>query len=350
MKAIKCVIWDLDNTIWDGILLEDQLISLKEHVLETIETLDKRGILQSIASKNSYIQAEGALRQLGIYDYFLCPEISWNAKSDSIKKIINTLNIGVDSVAFVDDQHYELDEVKYELPEINVIHTAEIQNILAMPEMMPKYITEDSMQRRSLYQSDMKRRGDEEVFSGPHEEFLATLNMQLTISPLNEGDLQRAAELTMRTHQLNTTGYSYSAEELKIMIKSEKYVVLIVGLDDKYGSYGKIGLILLERSINEWNIKLLLMSCRVMTRGIGSILINYLLEKARISGVKLFAEYVPNEKNRMMYVTYKFSGFQEVDSREALMVLENKFQYVQHVPGYVTIHDSMMKGYLCENE
>src|SRR5215467_694494 len=115
-KAIKCVVWDLDQTLWEGVLLEDDRISLRSNVPDIIKTLDSRGIVQSIASKNDPEKALETLHELGLAEYFLHPQINWNAKSSSIKDIARLINIGVDTIAFIDDQPFERAEVNYTLP------------------------------------------------------------------------------------------------------------------------------------------------------------------------------------------------------------------------------------------
>ena len=97
-KSIKCVVWDLDNTLWQGVLLEDESVTLTEGIREIIVELDKRGILQSVASKNEFNTAMKKLQQLGLDEYFLYPQISWNSKSSSIQAIAKALNIGYSQV------------------------------------------------------------------------------------------------------------------------------------------------------------------------------------------------------------------------------------------------------------
>src|SRR5262249_47371716 len=152
----------------------------------------------------------------------------------------------------------------------------------------------------------------ESDYRGPSVDFLRTLEMRFEIEEARDTDLERAEELTVRTHQLNTTGYTYSYEELDAYRRSDRHQLLIAGLTDRFGPYGKIGLTLVECGERVWTIKLLLMSCRVMSRGVGSVLLGYLMEQARDAGVPLRAEFKSNGRNRMMYVTYRFAHFQEV--------------------------------------
>lgn len=204
-KKVKCVVWDLDNTVWNGVLLEDKEVSLRQGIREIIEALDQRGILQSIASKNEHNKAMEKLKELGIDEYFIYPQINWNSKSSSMKVLAKSINIGLDTFAFIDDQPFELEEVKFSIPEVLCIDSADLSSLLSMQEMNPRFITEDSTIRRKMYQSDIQRNIAEENYTGTQEEFLACLDMSFAIAPVGEGDLQRAEELTVRTHQLNTT-------------------------------------------------------------------------------------------------------------------------------------------------
>ena len=337
-SSVKCVVWDLDNTIWDGILLEDTNVVLKPQVLDVIKTLDSRGILHSIASRNDYDTAMDKLSQFGLRDYFLFPQINWNSKADSIQNIAKLLNIGIDTFAFVDDQPFERQEVAFTIPQILCIDALDIDSIVEMPEMQPRFITEDSKLRRAMYQSDIARKQVEEEFVGSNEEFLSTLNLVFRIAPAREDDLQRAEELTVRTHQLNTTGYTYSYEELNAFRQSSQHKLLISSLEDKYGTYGTIGLALVECGVEVWRIKLLLMSCRVMSRGVGTIMMNYIMRKAKEANARLQADFISNDRNRMMYITYKFGGFTEISREGKLVVLESDLSQIQELPPYVTVH------------
>jgi FkbH-like protein len=337
-RMVKCVIWDLDDTLWQGILLEDSSVCLKGEVVEIIQTLDSRGILQSIASKNDYHRAMDQLRAFGLAQYFLYPQINWNSKASSIKSITSSINIGLDAVAFIDDQEFEREEVAFSLPEVCCIATTELEGILDRPEMNPRFITEDSRPRRLMYISEMERKQAEEAFIGPQQEFLAMLEMDLKIAPAGPEDLDRAEELTWRTNQLNTTGYTYSYEELNEFRQSDCHKLLIASLTDKYGTYGKIGLVLIDCAANEWTVKLLLISCRVISRGAGTILINHVIRLAKEAKVRLRAEFLPNGRNRMMYVSYKFANFREVEQRGDLIILENDLSRIQDFPSYINVH------------
>ncbi|HEV7515213.1 MAG TPA: HAD-IIIC family phosphatase [Thermoanaerobaculia bacterium] len=335
--SVKCLVWDLDNTVWDGILLEDPEVRLRPGVPEALAGLDGRGILHSIASRNDHDLAMAKLKELGLDEYFLYPKVNWGTKSASIAAIAKDLNLAIDALAFVDDQPFEREEVQFTYPQVLCFDALDLPHLLDRPELTPRFVTEDSRLRRRMYQADIARNRAEEAFGGASEEFLATLGMTFTIAPCREEDLKRAEELTVRTHQLNTTGYTYSYEELDALRQSDRHLLLVCSLTDKYGSYGKIGLTLVEQDPEAWTVKLLLMSCRVMSKGVGTILINHLLALAKGAGARLRAEFVSNDRNRAMLVTYKFAGFREVERRGEVAVLENDLTRIQPPPPYVDL-------------
>lgn len=334
---IKCVVWDLDNTLWNGVLLEDDSVVLKENVVRIMKTLDERGILQSIASKNNYDEGMNKLREFGLDEYFLYPQINWNSKSSSILQIKNAINIGMNTIAFIDDQEFERNEVKHVHEEVLCINALDIDGLLELECMNPTFITADSSNRRKMYMSDIERNKIEQEFEGPAEEFLDSLGMVLDLSMIKEDDLQRAEELTIRTNQLNTTGYTYSYDELDQLRFSDEHRLLIAGLEDSYGTYGKIGLVLLKCEEEYWTLKLFLMSCRVMSRGVGTVILNILMQQAKTNGVKLRAEFIPNNRNRMMYITYKFGGFEEIEEKEGMTLFEHNLEDIPPMPTYMKV-------------
>ena len=119
--------------------------------------------------------------------------------------------------------------------------------------------------------------------------------------------------------------------------QSENHKLFIASLDDKYGSYGKIGLVLIECQESVWTIKLLLMSCRVISRGVGTIMLNHIMSLAKNNNVRLCAEFMNNNRNRMMYISYKFAGFQEIEKRSEVVIFENDLTRIQTPPEYVKV-------------
>ena len=334
---IKCIVWDLDNTLWEGILLEDAEVTVRPEVTAEIRRLDELGILHSIASRNDHHAAMERLRAANLDEYFLYPQIGWNPKSSSIGQIAKSLNFGLDAIAFVDDEILERAEVEHALPSVLTLDVTELATALRAPEFQPRFVTDESRLRREMYRCDATRDQSEREFTGTSGEFLATLDMRLTIAQAQREDLQRAEELTVRTNQLNSTGRTYSYQELDDLRESANHLLLVAGLTDRYGSYGKIGLALVERGRPAWHLRMLLMSCRVMSRGVGTVLLNHVMSLARADGAVLRADFVETGRNRVMYVTYAFAGFVEVERDGAHVVLESDLALLQPQPAYLAI-------------
>lgn len=315
-RVIKLLVWDLDNTLWKGVLSEGDELVLNESAVAAIRDLDERGILHSIASKNNHEDAWAQLCKFGLDGYFLYPQINWGPKSESIGRVKEKINIGFNAIAFIDDQPFEREEVSFVHPEVWALDETKIDLLTQMPELMPRFITGESARRREMYQADAER-NEEEARFGNNQEFLEQLDMKFHIAPASLEDLRRVEELTLRTNQLNATGYTYSYEELETLLDSEHYLLLVAELVDRYGSYGKIGVVLVEKGQANWVIKLMLMSCRVMSRGVGTVLLHYLINRARREGVGLQAEFKPTDRNRIMNITYKFAGFREVEKLDS---------------------------------
>ncbi len=338
-KEIKCVVWDLDNTIWEGTLLEGGARHLLPGIQQMITELDARGILQSIASKNQHSDAMARLKLFGLDHFFIYPEIHWNTKSESMAAIKNKLNIGTDSFLFIDDQPFERDEVATAFPEIETRDAINCTELLHYKRLQPKFITKDSARRRQMYLEDMQRNMDEVAYTGPKHDFLGQLKMEFTISAAGQEDLERAEELTIRTNQLNATGRTYDYQELQGFMKSTSHLLLVCELTDKYGSYGKIGLALVEKSADAWRLNMLLMSCRVLSRSVGSVLLSYIMMQAKNNGKRLLADFKQTGRNKLMYATYRFAGFTEwQNDGNGNIIFESDLSKVQPYPPYINIH------------
>ena len=328
---IKLVVWDLDNTLWEGVLAEGGGKDLRPGAREAVLELDRRGIVQSVASKNDERPALARLRELGLEEYFLCPQISWDPKSAGVAAILSALNIKPEAAAFVDDAAFERDEVRHVLPRINAYDGAALSELIARPEFQVPFITADAAHRREMYRADLDRQQAERAFEGSADDFLATLGMELDISPVTEEDIKRVEELTVRTHQLN-----YGYDELVSMIRDPGYIFLICGLRDKYGDSGKVGLLLLERG-EALRVKLLIVSCRVMSRGIGSVLLACATHIAHRLQKPLLAEFLETEHNRIMYITYKLAGFEEAEENGNALLLRYTQPDPLPLPDYIRI-------------
>jgi FkbH-like protein len=334
---IKCVVWDLDNTLWEGTLLEGDDLKLRPGIARILRTLDERGVLNSVASKNDLDAAEERLRGFGLWDYFLYPQINWNAKSASVARIREHINIGMGTLLFIDDQPYERDEVQSVHPQVTCMDARDYLQMPEWPRLNPRFVTPESRRRRLMYREDQARRESEIEFRGPRRDFLESLRIELAIAPAAEGDLERAAELTVRTHQLNATGITYSREELERFRKAGDHLLLMCDMRDRYGHLGKVGLGLVEITPEHWRIRLLLMSCRVMSFGLGSVLLTYIQKEAHRQGKTVLADFRHTERNRQMFIAYKFARFKEVRSRDGWSEMQNDPDAIPDYPTYVRL-------------
>jgi FkbH-like protein len=313
-------------------------VKLKPGIKKIIQTLDSRGILHSIASRNDYDDAMSKLKEFGLDEYFLYPEINFNAKSISIANIRENLNIHPETIMFVDNNPLERDEVLSEHPEVLCIDASQYDSLLDYPCLNPRFITADSKRRRLIYLEDIERKKDQSEYQGPKKEFIASLNIQFIISQAKEEDLQRAEELTVRTNQLNATGRTYSYDDLKKFISSGRHRLLMCEMKDKYGDYGKIGLALIEIMPEFYQLRLFLMSCRVMSHGVGSVLLSYIMKEAQQAGKKLKADFRDTGRNRMTYITFMFANFKKTEPKDNdNFILENDLSIVQDFPSYIDV-------------
>jgi methoxymalonate biosynthesis protein len=310
-SVVKCLVWDLDNTLWHGTLVEEDRVYIDDEVLHTVEILDSRGILQSIASKNDHDLAWSCLSDLGVAEYFIFPQIAWGPKSNSVRYIAEQLNFSQATIAFIDDQPTERAEVAFHLPEVRCYSQSQIVTLPGLPEFNPKVVTIDAGRRRHMYQAAVRRDQYRNDFQGPDDAFLRSLDLRLRIGRAAPEDLPRAEELTLRTSQMNATGVHYSETILRELCVDPDYEVMLVSLDDRFGSHGVVGVVLVEMHGAYWHLKLLATSCRVVSFGVGATVLTWLIGHASDAGVHLVADFRATERNRIMEITYRFLGFQD---------------------------------------
>lgn len=314
---VKCVVWDLDNTLWDGILIETENpehLKLKEHVFETVKALDERGIIQSIASKNDYEPAWNMIKKLGIDQYFLYPQIHWNAKSSSIENIAKKLNIGIDSLALIDDSEFERKQVKSIWKQARVYSEKEVDTLLSRKEF-DVMITAESKQRRELYRAEEKRNELMELDNTDTVEFLKKCNLQMSIFvPETEEEINRCYELLLRTNQLNMSGNKYSREEFNEILSKGNVKNFAVSCKDDFGSYGIVGYGQYEILDAQVFFREFAMSCRVAGKYVESGLFHEILNRENCE--KGYFYVLKTKKNSLLRRTLQEIGFQTVNENE----------------------------------
>lgn len=320
-KKIKCVVWDLDNTLWDGILVEDGLekIRLKPKVVTIIKELDRRGILQSIASKNNPEDAMRALVRFEIAEFFLCPQISWGPKGDALSAIAAQLNIGADSLLFVDDSQFELQQVKATCAGIRVLDARDYTSILEMREFQVP-VTEESVNRRKMYQVERDRQDLARGFKNDYKAFLRHCEIQLRIGPLTEENRERVHELTQRTNQMNFSGNRYDREVLKQILQTPHLDTYVLSCEDRFGSYGIVGFGIVDQ--REPRLTDLMFSCRVQSKRVEHAFLGFILRKyIAMTGADFQADYRKTPRNLPSGQVFSDVGMQEVGVQNGVTAL-----------------------------
>jgi FkbH-like protein len=311
-KKIKCVVWDLDNTLWDGVLVEDgpEKLKLRTEITQTIRTLDDRGILHSIASKNNRDEAMKVLKQFGIDEYFLCPQISWQPKSESIRAIAQQLNIGVDSLLFVDDSQFELEQVSASCPGVRVLDALQYRTLPEMKECQVP-VTAESKERRKMYQVEAKRQDMAAEFKSDYLAFLRDCQIQLLIQPMTEENIERVHELTQRTNQMNFSGSRYDRDVLKTVLATSHLDTYVLSCEDRFGSYGVVGFSIVDR--REPRMTDLMFSCRVQSKRVEHAFLAYIMRTyIRDSGKDFWANYRKTPRNAPSGKVFADLGMEEV--------------------------------------
>ncbi|OSM01523.1 HAD-IIIC family phosphatase [Magnetofaba australis] len=291
---IKCVVWDLDNTLWDGTLVEEEPDAIRPETLALIQLFDQRGILQSIASKNSHDHAWPVLQRLGVAEYFLAPQIQWGPKSSAIRHIAQRLNIHVNTFAFIDDSPFERLEVSETIPEVLVIDAHELHGLADHPRLQGGGSAESSM-RRALYQQAFEREAAQSAFGADYTAFLAACDITLTIAPYAEADRQRVGELMQRTNQLNFSGAKYGPEALTALLADEALEKWTLRVADRFGGYGLVGFSLVRRSPERIAIEEFMLSCRVQGKFIEAGFFHFL--RAPAPKAELWTRFTPTGRN-----------------------------------------------------
>ncbi|HET6220283.1 MAG TPA: HAD-IIIC family phosphatase [Acidobacteriaceae bacterium] len=298
-RKIKCVIWDLDNTLWSGTLLENGTLGVKliDGLQFLLRELDRRGILLSIASKNSEEDARQKLEQLGLWELFLAPQINWQPKSESIQRIAKKLNLGLDAFAFVDDMPFEQDEVAAALPTVLIIPADQCFSLLERPEFVGDSSSEGAS-RRKMYQAEANREQAMASNSLGYDAFMATCDIRVRIDRPGDDLLPRIQDIVERTNQLNIASQRYSPEEMRELIHSAERDCYIVSCSDNYGDYGHVGFICVSWQDEGILIRDCMFSCRIQGKGIDEAVLAHLINHYLSRGATAVrARFIQTKRN-----------------------------------------------------
>lgn len=314
-KKVKCVAWDLDNTLWEGILIEDGIDNLmpKKESVDLIKKLDEKGIVQTIASKNNYYQVWEMIKRIELQDFFLYPAIHWGPKSASIKQIAKELNINIDTFALIDDSSFERSEVKSYLPQVRVYSDKQIPQLLSFDEFdVP--ITETSKNRRKMYLAEAKRKRIKDSYGRDYESFLRSCQMEMRIfKPAEEAHILRCLELVQRSNQLNLSTKRYSAEEFDKLLSNEGILSVAFECKDKFGDYGIVGFASVDEAKQNPTVQDFVLSCRVAQKMVEHTFFEWLANRQKQKGKQvLLADLIRTDKNTPLFKVFKDMPFKTV--------------------------------------
>lgn len=325
---VKCVAWDLDDTIWNGILIESDpdTLTLRPGVPEMLQALDQRGIIQIIVSKNSRESVLPVLKRLGIDDYFVYILANWNAKSANLKQAAELLNIGINSFALIDDSSFERSEVAYELPMVRTYDETVVTGgaLLTKPEFdVP--VTEDSRNRRAMYQTEAQRKQAAEHSDGSNLDFLRSCGLTATLSrPETQEELLRSYELLQRTNQLNLSARKYEQQAFYQHIQTSGNDHLILKCADRFGSYGQVAYLEACPDPDGQTLRIIefAMSCRVAAKCVEAAVMRSLIGHYGKTGIKqIELQGVKTSRNALLIQTFKSAGFDDRSTGDQILLV-----------------------------
>jgi methoxymalonate biosynthesis protein len=343
--VIKCVVWDIDNTLLNGVYLEsgDSPPAADPVVAAALAEFAARGIIHAIASKNPQEAAAHAARVTG--REFAAVECGWGRKSDAVARIAASLGIGTDALAFVDDDPYERAEVGTALPEVLVLAPEEVTDAASWPEFGVMAVTDEARRRGEMYAARRRRQDAERAFGGSRDEFLRSVGTQVTIAAAGPADIPRLHELAARTRQFNSAGQAVPEAEFAALIASggqgsgdevtgafgpsggsgpwgpgasprgggvpTRASVVTVRLRDTFGDDGIVGACVTSHDADGgWTVRLVAMSCRAMGRGVIGALLAWLTREAARAGAREVAvPCVLNDRNVPLRLALASAGF-----------------------------------------
>ncbi|UTW55884.1 HAD family hydrolase [Kordiimonas sp. SCSIO 12610] len=329
-KSRKCLVLDLDNTLWGGVIGDDGVENILvgsgsasaeafSAVQRYARQLKERGIILAVCSKN---EEENALLPFKQHDEMLLKEddfaifvANWNDKASNLQYIAKTLNIGLDALVFLDDNPAERVRVRQSLPEVAVIEPGDDAtyycNALASSGWFETIaVSADDMKRAEQYRTNVLRSNEREKI-GNISDYLISLDMKANIAPFNEQNRKRVTQLVNKTNQFNMTTKRYDEADIESFEKDSRYFTYQVKLADKFGDNGIVSVVIIEHTDNTWVIDSWLMSCRVFGRRLEHCIMNYVVEQARSNDIdNIIGLYSKTAKNSLVADLYGQLGFE----------------------------------------
>jgi FkbH-like protein len=336
-RSAKCLVLDLDNTLWGGVIGDDGLEGIRLGqgsaageafvAFQTyVRSLASRGVILAVCSKNDAANARSPFEKhpdmVLKLDDIACFVANWTDKATNIRQIAEQLNIGIDSLVFVDDNPFERNIVRRELPMVAVPELPEDAALYANCVADGGYfealrVTADDFERVSQYRANNAR----ETLRASHTDvsgYLRSLNMELRWQAFDRVGLQRIVQLINKTNQFNLTTRRYTESDVLAVMANPRALTLQLRLVDQFGDNGIIGIVIGKPEGDTMILDTWLMSCRVLGRQVEEATMNIVAAEAkRLGAERLMGEYLPTKKNGMVRDHYQKLGFERLSSDEA---------------------------------
>ncbi len=333
-KAKKCLVLDLDNTLWGGVIGDDGVAGIQLGqgsasgeaflaVQRLALELRGRGVVLAVCSKNEDDAARLPFREhpemLLREDHIAVFQANWTDKAANLKAIAETLNIGVDALVFLDDNPAERMQVRAKLPLVGVPELPEdpafYPRVLAAAGYFEAVaFSQEDRERAGYYQANAQRAAQLSA-SGDIGEYLASLDMVCQIGPVDAVTRPRVSQLINKSNQFNLTTRRYSEAEVQAAEADPQRHIIQIRLIDRFGDNGIISVIIADKARSSWEIDTWLMSCRVLGRRVEDAVLNHLAAAAKAEGARaLVGRFVPSPKNKMVSDHYRKLGFEQTES------------------------------------
>jgi len=340
-RPAKCLVLDLDNTLWGGVIGDDGPTAIQvgraypgnghRDLQRRVKQLQAQGVLIAVASKNEQQvvrevfdrHPEFVLRWPDI----VASAVGWEPKDQMLRSIADELNIGVDSLVFADDSPFECDLVRRSLPDVQVVHLAGNPAAFASRLLEPGFFdvpdaTEVDRDRTRMYHAARERQAYSAATESPHD-YLHGLGLRLSVRRADDYTLPRLVQLTQRTNQFNLVGSSYTAAEAERMSVSDRHRVYGFEVSDRFGTEGIVGGVWVGCGDDAWTIENMVMSCRVFSRGIERAVLQCVADAATQDGAAyLVGKFRPTGRNRPAARFYPDCGFRPVRTLDTTEVYE----------------------------
>jgi FkbH-like protein len=349
MPLKKCIVLDLDNTLWGGVVGEDGLDNIQLghdypgncylDFQKKLLQLHERGILLCINSKNNEADAMAVFERhpemILKKEYFSAFEINWNDKASNVRSIAETLNIGIDSMIFIDDNPVECGIVAQQCPDCTVVQLPKEPYLIpAVVDELPLThavsVTKEDVNRTQIYHQQAKRTQLKSQAKNL-DDFLKSLNMEISIEPISSYTLPRVSQLTQKTNQFNLTTRRYTEADIREMLASGLVSVFTVSCVDRFGDNGIIGTMILKKDGKTCGIDTFLLSCRVISRTVEQSMMAYIVEYAKKNRFEMVrGEYLPTSKNKPCESL--FSSMRFLKDNEGYFIFDLKEKALDYSP------------------